>query len=153
MVRRSGNSHGFEPRSRKPTTNDPSPTTALIHGVVLGHNPFAVFQLQGYGEQFLVRTLLIGSVAAFAAIAQQAQWRRVFPVHHFPGDQGMAGFRVADEGGVLLAIVFRPAGELLLAVSVAHAADELGRLPLGSAVTQRIERNGVWHARERVAVL
>jgi len=53
----------------------------LVHGLVLGHNPLFAFFLLSDREQFRVCVLLIANIAAFTAIAQDTQRRRIFPLH------------------------------------------------------------------------
>ena len=51
----------------------------------------------------------------------------------------MLGFGVADERRVLFAVVLFPLGELRLAISVTHAAQELAGRVLRGTVTQGIQ--------------
>ncbi len=80
---------------------------------------FAFFIFESDREEFFVGSGLPGGVAAFAAVVQDAERRGIFPIHYFPGQQRVLRFGLADEGGILLAIIFFPVGQLLVAVSVA----------------------------------
>jgi len=63
----------------------------------------------------------------------------------------MPRFRNADEGCILRALVLGPIGELLLAVSIAHGANERGGNIFRRTITQRIEGNGIGNPGERIA--
>src|SRR5262249_29256340 len=123
-----------------------------VHGVVLGDHPLAFFILKRNREEFFIGAGLARGVAAFAAIMQNAQRRRIFPIDYLPGNQRVLCFGFTDKGGILLAVVPLPVSELFVAVSIAHGVQVFGRQALGGSVAQRVERDGVGCPGKRIAI-
>src|SRR5207237_5576264 len=92
--------------------------------VVLGHIPLADLSFQRDRKHAAIGSAVAGSIQALAPIMQNAQRRLIFPVDQLPSDQRMLVFRIANEGGVLPAVVMLPPGKLVAALSVFHGANE-----------------------------
>src|SRR5438309_12125237 len=62
---------------------------------------------------------------------EDPQWRGIFPIDQLPGKERVLGFRLANESGILSAIVLFPLGKLLLTLSVTHSPINLAGGPSG----------------------
>jgi len=80
----------------------------------------AFFVLGGHGEEFLISAGLGGAVAALAAVVEDGEGRRAFPLRQFPGEKRVLRFGVADEVSVLFTVILLPFGEQLVAMAVAQ---------------------------------
>src|SRR6202034_1008900 len=85
-----------------------SPNGVLVHGVVLGDNPFAVFVFGGDREQFFVGRA--GAAFVLTAIVKDDERRGFFPLHQFPGDERVLRLGGADVAGIFLVVIVFPVG-------------------------------------------
>src|SRR5580693_3759573 len=133
---------------RQETEDSPS-----VHRVVLGHNPLPIFVFLGNGEQFLVGVRLARARKAFSAIMKNRQGRRALPLRQLPGKQRMLRLRIADEVGILLAVVVLPPGEHIVAVAVAQLPKKKVSAVLNRPVAQGVHSNADRQAGQRIVIL
>src|SRR5581483_1294460 len=139
---------GFRPWMNNSTMN--GDTSRSVDCFVLCDFPLSFAVVQGHRKEVSVSALLIGRVAAFAAVVKDAERRRVFPLSHFPRQERVPGFGITDECRVFPAIAFFPIHQFFFALSVAQGAEKFSRGALRGAVAQRIQLNRVRNAGEWV---
>src|SRR5580698_695222 len=133
----------------------PAPSRRLqtsVHGVVLRHQPLPILIFLSDGEQFPVGCRLAWAGKPFAPVVKNRQRRRALPLRQIPGKQRMLRLRVANEVGILLAVVVLPTGEQLVAVAVPQLAKKQIGAVLNRPVAQRIHSDANWQSGQRVAV-
>jgi len=104
-----------------------------------------------------IRDSLVGAglacpVKALSAVVKDGEGWRALPLREIPRKQRMLGLRVADEVGILLAVVVLPFGEQIVTVAVAQLAKKEVGAVFNRAVAQRIHPDADGQAAKRVAV-
>src|SRR2546426_7887796 len=76
-------------------TTDDRPLLDSVHRVVLGDDPFTIFEFGSDGEEFIVGAILAGQVAAGGPGNSGGGGGGVFPVDQVPHNQRGAPLRIA----------------------------------------------------------
>ncbi len=96
--------------------------------------------LECQGEQALIDAGLGWTriTGPLAAVVKNYERRRIFPVDKFPGKQRVIRFRLANIAGIFFVVVVLPFFQKLVAMPIAHLAQEYVGCLLGRSVPQRI---------------